>query len=493
MNIVSECKFLSNIVDQQKEIGVVIDDQYINDLFNTLPFKMDNIIRMFEGYYDFDDQEFSVLLDNLNYLEYKRLDDLLIFVKYYKRSKIILNSDLQKTYDQLKLISDDWDFHIGTTHETEIFLTFVARNNLDLVKYIYMNDNNMKINQTVFINSCKYGSLEVARWLTGFGFQINFHHGFFVTCKYGHIELAKWLYSSGNVKIDLIDETPFKYACVNGNIEIAEWLYEINKINNKEIDISEYADDLFLTAWNIRSLPIAKLINKIHKIEKCLKYEIFCECCKYDNLDFAKWLYSFGDINVNSEDNNPFRLACMCGHLNIAKWIYFLGVIDMQIIREEFLISCNLDYPEIMLWMHSLEGFDHSSINNEAFVKACLATNIFSAKWLYGLGNVDIYQQNNIVFRETNYLGNYLDIFKWLYTIDRTPFNFYVLFANFSKHYQLNGLKWIYSLDKFNSDEKQKENAIFNAYRIACLKNFTEIIEWIHKLGYIKIDDKYLK
>src|SRR5258708_6638671 len=81
---------------------------------------------MYEGNYDFTDDELLILINQLNYIDNKYLIDVIIFAKYRESEliEISLNEDLSKIYNE---------YMIGG----EIFTEFIGRKNIGILKWIY--------------------------------------------------------------------------------------------------------------------------------------------------------------------------------------------------------------------------------------------------------------------------------------------------------------------------------------------------------------------
>src|SRR5260221_11633944 len=98
----------------------------LHTLIGNFIMDYEKLKKMYEGDYDFTDNELLILLDQLNYIDNKWLMDMIIFSKY-KKSKIIednLNEDLSKIYT--KSIVDE-----------DIFREFIKRKNISILKWLH--------------------------------------------------------------------------------------------------------------------------------------------------------------------------------------------------------------------------------------------------------------------------------------------------------------------------------------------------------------------
>jgi hypothetical protein len=141
-------------------------------------------------------------------------------------------------------------------------------NNIEFMKWfhnIYKIDIHY-MDDEYFLRICSFGHLEIAKWIYSFGgFSDIILTRAFITSK--HIEISQWLFSLERIEInESIFKWAFNFACSNNKFELAKWINSIN---------SDYKFD-------IHSKNIDKFIN----------------LCLEGNLEFAKWIYSFGGINI---------------------------------------------------------------------------------------------------------------------------------------------------------------------------------------------------
>src|SRR5438105_4160249 len=111
MNLISDCGLLNSLEN--------------NDDF-SLPFKQDLIEKLYSDDYSFNDEEFLILAEQLNYLDCNRLDEILIFIKIKGICPNSLNEDLQNRIENIKIYENT-------------FNTFIKENKLKVVKWLYHN------------------------------------------------------------------------------------------------------------------------------------------------------------------------------------------------------------------------------------------------------------------------------------------------------------------------------------------------------------------
>ena len=95
-----------------------------------------------------------------------------------------------------------------------------------------------------------------------------------------------------------------------------------------------------------------------------------------------------------------FRTSCMNGHTYIAKWLYGLGSVDILAFDDmAFKESCGNGHIDIAKWLYSLGGVDIHALYNYAFNQSCQNGQTDIAKWLYSLGGIDIHTYNDAMLQ----------------------------------------------------------------------------------------------
>ena len=157
------------------------------------------------------------------------------------------------------------------------------RINSDILKELFDFKTNHSKDKINFINVCRSGYLNLAKFLYTMDTNIcaKNESAFRWSCHHGHIEIAKWLYSLGDVNIHVENECSFRLSCLSGHIEVAKWLYELG------VDV--------------------------HAKNECA----FRWSCQNGHIEIAKWLYELGDVNIHVENECAFRLSCLSGHIEV--------------------------------------------------------------------------------------------------------------------------------------------------------------------------------
>ena len=289
-------------------------------------------------------------LEIISYCEHRSLFKFVLVNKNFNR--MIHNIPLYREIVNMKT-------------ETFTYTDIIKKKSLLLTKYFY----EAELGQPAFFKCCKYGRLEIAKWLYSCGnidTCVNFDSALEISCKHGHLEMVKWLYffdfDIHKHNYDLC----FRTSCEKGHLEIAKWLYSIG------VDVHKHKNDLFVEC---EDLEIMKWLYTF-KIENRCEKEAFDRCCKFGRLEIAKWLYSCGNIDIHGDQERAFRWSCYSGHLRVAKWLYSLG-------------NVNIHCAEHMLYYNSKYGNIHED-DVYVFIETCEKGELEVAKWLYSLYKCNI-------------------------------------------------------------------------------------------------------
>ena len=125
-----------------------------------------------------------------------------------------------------------------------------------------------------------------------------------------------------------------------------------------------------------------KLYKKLSMFGKYDHKITFKDAFEMDSLFIAKWLYSFGNIDIHMMEEYIFRLCCEYGHLEVAKWLYSLGNINIHINNEAaFRYSCGIGQLHVAKWLYSLEYINIHTMDDDAFLISCEKGHFEVAKW----------------------------------------------------------------------------------------------------------------
>jgi len=167
--------------------------------------------------------------------------------------------------------------------------------------------------------------------------------------------------------------------------------------------------------------------------------DIFTFSCEYGCLYATEWLYNYAiekdiELNININEEQPFRTACQYGHKDIAEWLYNLSKnygrkIDINAMNDYAFSACENGFEHVAKWLYDLSKTDgNTKINinvwsDYAFIFSCSSGYINIAKWLYDLSQIDdnnainIRENNDVAFKYTCQ-HNQKEVAEWLCTLN---------------------------------------------------------------------------
>lgn len=196
-------------------------------------------------------------------------------------------------------------------------------------------------------------------------------------------------------------------------------------------------------------------------------------------------LCSLGIANIRTCDDRTFSLACIKGQLDIAKWIITSANNDISVPGEElFREVCRSNQSNqdsccgVAKWIYSFGSIDI----NLAFNIACECNNVEIAKWLHFLGNVNIHDRDELLFRDACRNGH-IQIVKLLYSLGANihEHNDHA-FRSACANGHLEVAQLLYSLGFVDISYDRED-----AFRWACHNGHLDIIVWLYSLNRINI------
>lgn len=311
------------------------------------------------------------LINNLDYLENRHLEDLILYTKY-------LNRDIYNNYfeehlnENLKIIYDKYCLDLDMLNH------FIRQNSLLMCKSIYYSNRfrfvkNLysKINYTLFKHiitkediqfetACVKGFLEVAQFI----YKINRNLitnlqiilSFRSSCIFGNLNIIKWLHHIMKIrKIEDYDITiAFRNACLNNQVDCVKYILQINngilKIGHKEIE-------LFPVICKYANLELVKIIWDLFENKEEIKLEIcFYYACVNGNLKVSKWFYEnyINQIEIHKNSQKILETCYGYGNLEMCKWVYSVSInVNLNKVRRLKQMSSRFS-KELLDWIWSL-------------------------------------------------------------------------------------------------------------------------------------------
>ena len=109
---------------------------------------------------------------------------------------------------------------------------------------------------------------------------------------------------------------------------------------NPNINYSELYKNTCIFARRANLIELCYKNNYI--FEKNVINDVFCIACRNGQIEIAKWLYSLGNVNIHTCNEQPFRWACYNGKIETAQWLsclcdyYYIEIKNNKIIRYSY-------------------------------------------------------------------------------------------------------------------------------------------------------------
>lgn len=279
-----------------------------------------------------------------------------------------------RVYDSFSV---KWAFGTGSVD----IIKFLTYHNVTVIDHIY-----------IFTTICKYGYLELAKFLVFHSINIRVNHYSIlqIAAKHGHLDMVRFLiYQGVNNKYDL--NYALEYASKHGHLEIVYFLVSMG------------------TDMTGNDIVIQQAANNGHS--HIIRFLIF------------------HGINVMANDNFAVRYACIRGYMNIVQFLISQGA-DLSAC-DNFVIRYVSEYNHLeIVKFIILQGLDITSNNNYALKFAAskgyleivkfLSYHIVDAKTMDSIFNIAFDNEHKSVVNFLIYQGT---IFHKLLKIDY--FNYY--------------------------------------------------------------------
>lgn len=282
--LTKDCEYIKNILNNQE--NDLTDEELDYILINVK--NKENILKLYRGDYNFNDDALIILLEDLRFLEYEtKIKEIMILMRFENISSEFVSKYLIDEY--LKIPNSN------NTLRTSIYYDLP-----DLFYYLFVDkrENNLYFNIHDEINDV---SLFAA--------------------KYNSIKIIKYIIDNHLSKLNLQDI--FQEAISNNSYEIVELL------------LDKFIKNINIDANNNKALSSASSKGYYKIVELLIKYNViinnntFLEAIKNNKFDIVKLLIEHG-FDINNNYNQNLLNASYLGHYDIVKYLLENGTSDIQ-------------------------------------------------------------------------------------------------------------------------------------------------------------------
>jgi len=153
-------------------------------------------------------------------------------------------------------------------------------------------------------------------------------------CEKGHLEYAQEVrqmpdFNPNTIEYDCkgfildvnVDRKAFRRACLNGHLHVAQWIYSLKTFELYDVHDFYILNDI----CENNQYDILKWVHSLNVFKNKTISSVFCNICKYGNLDMAKLLYTLCDANIYDLNCLAFQMACQRDNLEVAQYLHSLN------------------------------------------------------------------------------------------------------------------------------------------------------------------------
>ena len=237
VKLINDSGILAKITEEIK------NEQELIDLVYNFPNikNIKNIIKLYEKYYDFNQEELLILIEDLNFLGSKSISLILIFLKYKKINPELINRYLVKQYNDITLkgslfltliyydIFEHLDNYFNKSEMCEAVKISVEKDNLNCLIFLIdkgYNKNNRNGKLLLKLITEQNGT-NILRYLfkNNFDIHIRNYRALGEASENGNLEVVKFLIEKG-ADIHADDDYSLRSASKNGHLEVVKFLIE---------------------------------------------------------------------------------------------------------------------------------------------------------------------------------------------------------------------------------------------------------------------------
>jgi hypothetical protein len=348
----------------------------------------------------------------------------------------------------------------------EAFLAACSNGYFDIAQWLYGledEDEDLYVDalESAFIAACSNGHFVISQWLfVGVVDASAAATALIGACTAGHVAIVKWMWDMGVPWSKQTLDAAFLGACTNGHMDILRLWFKaeaacdpegfVLACRNGHVQVGQRllvsADPHSIDRCMWDSSRFVEVLQWLCALDpsRIVRFAggIMSVACMDDLLDVAMWVHK---TQADFDRDEAFSDACYCKKGRVAKWIHGLGGVDVSVASDDcFLHMCYEGHLDMAVWIYSFGAVSDWGLG-DGFELACRHGHLAIAQFLYNHSGIDIHQQYEYVFRETCRKGH-LHIARWLYGLGGVDVhvNCGEPFRRACKHGYVHIAKWLY-------------------------------------------------
>jgi len=232
--IIEDSEVLSEVTEEIED-----EEELLNIVYNFPNIKgIENIVKLYQGYYDFTKSKLLILVKDLDFIISKRVDSILIFLKFLNTDSNLFDGYLKNEYDNIILqdsifltliyydINEDLYYYFNKNEIDKALKISVEIDNLKL--FIFLLNNGYIRNDNILLELIvRQKGTDILKYLFEHKFDIRIKDDYALRLgsKKGNLKVVKFLIEKG-ANIHEKDDFALRFASKNGHLEIVKILIE---------------------------------------------------------------------------------------------------------------------------------------------------------------------------------------------------------------------------------------------------------------------------
>lgn len=300
-------------------------DSDITDIESTNLKKLISIIENFENTHNYY-KTYKALQENNNYFAKYSCSDILTLLSYSQNPKIFFISLCEKGFlEYAKYIRNTFKLEVSCENNSALRK---ALNNgqIRVVDWLLSEGLRVRSDDISLISSSKKGDITTLNYIYNtFKHLISYNtviEAFNQSIIYDKICSTEFIVSNfilTNIEIN----QGIQYCCSFGRLNILQFLLSNFRVIH---NLPYYAK----TAVAHDNLDILQYFETLPEFSNVSVDILFFECCLHNKLDIAQYLYEKYKIDIHDDDDYAFECVCSYGYVEFAKWLYSLGGVNIE-------------------------------------------------------------------------------------------------------------------------------------------------------------------
>lgn len=287
--------------------------------------KLISIVQNFENNHDYY-KTYKALQENNHYIAKYSCSDILTLFSYSQNPKTLFISLCEKGFlDYAKYIRNIFKLEVSCENNRAL-IRALNNGKIEVVNWLISEGLRVRSDDISLIPSAKNGDIKTLTYIYDtFKHLISYNsviEAFNQSIIYDKICCTEFIIANFILTNSEINQG-IQYCCSFGRLNILKFLLSNFKVIN---NLPYYAK----TAVAHDNLDILQYFETLPEFSNVSVDILFFECCLHNKLDIAQYLYEKYKIDIHDDDDYAFECVCSYGYVEFAKWLYSLGGVNIE-------------------------------------------------------------------------------------------------------------------------------------------------------------------